>query len=424
MRNSIWVSLGVFAGLLLVGPESAVAQSVAIVGGDVHPVSGPPIPGGTVLIQDGLIRAVGANVSVPSGARIIDATGKVVTPGFLESMTQLGVVELGGEAGPRDVTSEDDRITASFNVLEGINPFATAIPVTRVAGVTRVVVAPAPGGSILAGEGVFMALEGSRVDEMVDVNPVAVFGVLGEGGSARAGGARGAAVQRLREALEDARHYSSSREAYEAGEGREYTLSRSDLEALVPVVEGTVPLVLTVHRASDILGALRLQDAVGFRLVLAGVREGWMVAQEIAAAGVPVLVDGLTNLPAFESLGNRYENAALLSAAGVELVLSSFDTNNARNLRQGAGNAVSYGLSWDDALRAVTLTPAQVWGVHERVGSLEAGKEADVVIWSADPLELTSRAEMVFIRGVEVSSQTRQRELFLRYRDLNRLPPG
>lgn len=424
MRNSTVVSLGFSAAFLVLGATSTLAQSVAIVGGDIHPVSGPPIPGGTVLIQDGVIREVGANVSVPSGTRIVDATGKMVTPGFLESMTQLGVVELGGEAGPRDVTSEDDRITASFNVMEGINPFATAIPVTRVAGVTRVVVAPAPGSSILAGQGVFMALAGSRVDEMVEVNPVAMFGVLGEGGAARAGGARGVAVQRLREALEDARDYASNRQAYEAGEGREYALSRSDLEALVPVVEGALPLVLTVHRASDILGALRLQEAVGFRLVLAGVREGWMVAPEIAAAGVPVLVDGLTNLPVFEALGNRYENAALLRAAGVELVLSSFDTNNARNLRQGAGNAVSYGLAWDDALMAVTLAPARVWGVADRVGSLEAGKEGDVVIWSADPLELTSRAEQVFIRGVEVPSQTRQRELFLRYRDLNRLPPG
>lgn len=414
-----FVAAAVFAG-------GAAGQEgvVAIVGGEVHTVSGPVIAGGTVLIRDGRIEAVGADVEVPAGARVIDAAGRIVTPGLIESMTQLGVVELGAEPGPRDVTSADPRISASFRVVDGLNPYATAIPETRVAGVTRAVVAPVPGPSIWAGRGALVELGSDRADEMIVRDPVAMYVVLGEGGSARAGGARGAALQQLREALEDARDHAANRAAFEAGGRRAYALSRMDLEALGPVVAGELPLVVTVHRRSDILGVLRLAEEEGLHVVLAGAREGWTVADEIAAAGVTVIVDPLTNLPGFESLANAYENAARLRAAGVTVILSSFDTSNARNLRQGAGNAVAFGMDHAEALRAVTLVPAEAWGVAEATGSLEAGKDADVVVWSGDPFELRTRAEHVFIRGREVSPETRQRELFLRYRELDGIPPG
>jgi imidazolonepropionase-like amidohydrolase len=156
------------------------------------------------------------------------------------------------------------------------------------------------------------------------------------------------------------------------------------------------------------------------RLVIVGASEGWMVAEQLAKAKVPVVVKPLTNIPTFDSLGATLENAARLSRAGVTVALASFETHNSRNLRQEAGNAIANGMDRDAALRAVTLTPAQLWGVADRVGSLEAGKDADVVIWSGDPFELTTGAERVFIKGVEMPTDTRQKQLLERYRRVPR----
>lgn len=418
-----WVLLTVAGPLLgpgIPGPAGAfgalAAQTVAIVNGEIHTITGSPIRGGTVVIRDGRIEAVGTDVAIPQGARVIDAAGKVVTPGFLESSTQLGIVELGSEPGPRDVSTTDARITASFSVFDGINPFATAIPVTRIEGITRAVVAPSPSGSIIAGQGVLIDLGGDDVMEMMHLSPAGMFAVLGEAGSARAGGARGAAIHQLREALQDARDYSMNRGAWASGARRDYALSRLDLEALVPVLNGTVPLVVAVHRASDILAALRVKEEFGLRMILSGALEGWMVADRIRDAAVPVIVDPMTNLPGFESLGATLENAARLHAAGVTVVISSFDTSNARNLKQAAGNAVAHGLPHEVALRAVTLTPAEIWGIEGSFGSIEVGKDADIVVWSGDPFELDTQAEHVFIEGIEIPRESRQIDLFHRYR--------
>jgi imidazolonepropionase-like amidohydrolase len=253
--------------------------------------------------------------------------------------------------------------------------------------------------------------------------PVAMYAVLGERGAGYQGGARPLALLRLREAFQDARDYADNRTAFLAGARRAYSLSRLDLEALVPVIRGELPLVLQVHRASDILTALRLKEEFGLTLVLSGVGEGWMVAPEIAAAGVPVMTNAISNIPSMEVLGASFENVARMHEAGVTLILSSFDGHNVRNLKQEAGFAVSYGLPHDEALRAVTLTPARVWGVAHRKGSLEAGKVGDVVVWSGDPFEVLTSVEHVFIHGVEISYETRQKALLDKYRSLESRPP-
>jgi len=225
--------------------------------------------------------------------------------------------------------------------------------------------------------------------------------------------------------LQDAKDYAANRSAFESAQRRAYALSRLDLEALVPVVRGQEPIVIDVNRASDILGALRLAREYNLKLILSGVAEGWMVAREIAAARVPVIMDPMRNLPGFESLGITLENAARLQGAGVNLSFASYDSHNSRNIRQQAGNAVSYGMPYDAALRSLTVEPARLWGIDDHYGTLEAGKAADVVIWSGDPLELTTTAEHVFVDGREVSKETRQEDLFRRYRTLRAdLPPA
>lgn len=421
------------SGLLLLGAdlpagaETVAATTVAIVGGTVYTV-GPAgkIEGGTVLIEDGKIRAVGRDVAVPSGARRIDAAGKVVTPGFMDSQTRLGLVEVSGVEGTNDTrANEDDRFTAAFDVVDGFNPRSILFPITRIEGVTRAVVAPQTGQSLIAGRGAVIHL-GVESGDWLLRSPAAMYAVLGESGANLAGGARGMAILRLREALQDAQDYGNNRSNFERGERREYALSRLDLDALQPVVKGELPLVLTVHRASDIEAALRLARDYKLKLIVAGGREAWMVAGQLAAAKVPVLLDPLANLPeSFEALGSTLESAARLQKAGVTVAFMTGDAHDVRNIKQSAGNAVSYGMPWEAALAALTIVPARIWGIADRYGSLEPGKDADLVVWDGDPLELTSYPEHVFIRGTEMPQDTRQLRLRDRYKELSReVPPA
>lgn len=410
-------SVAFAASALLAAAPLAAQGAVAIEGGTVYPVTGAPIEGGTVVIQDGRITAVGRGVAVPAGARRIDARGKRVTPGLFESQTRTGLTEVGQVQVTNDYSLADqdqDRIMAAFDVTDGLNPRSVVIPVTRIAGVTTAV--SAPSGGLVSGRGVVIDLAGDDVGDMIVKRPVAMYATLGEGVETPGGGARGGATLRLRELLEDTRAYSRRRADFERGESRELAASRLDLEAMIPVLQGRLPLVVEAHRASDIRAALRIADEYGLKLIVQGGTEAWMVAGDLARARVPVIVKVLQNLPAsFERLGARYDNAALLRRAGVAVAITTGETHNARNVRQEAGNAVAYGLPWDEALRAVTLYPAQIWGVADTHGSLAPGKVGNVVVWDGDPLELMTRVEHVFIAGREVPLTSRQTELRDRY---------
>jgi imidazolonepropionase-like amidohydrolase len=413
----------VLAGTLAALP--ALAETVAITGATVHTL-GPQgtIQNGTVVIENGRIRAVGANVQVPAGARTIDARGKVVTPGLFDSLSRLGLVEVNAVEGSQDARVEDDRITAAFNVADALNPHSTLIPVNRVDGLTRAVVAPNTGNSLIAGQGAIIHLGGPG--DYLLRSPVAMFASLGEAGAQLSGGSRAASMLRLREAFQDALDYAANRKSFEQGDRREYALSRLDLEALLPVVRGELPLVVNVNRASDIQAALRMAKEFNLKLILSGVSEAWRVARDIAAAKVPVLLNPMDNLPgSFELLGATLENAARLHKAGVTVAFASGDAHNARNIKQAAGNAVAYGLPWEAALAAMTTVPARIWGLADRYGTLEPGKDADVVIWDGDPLEITTYPDAVFIRGQAIPMENRQTRLRDRYKDLNQpLPPA
>ncbi|HEX4961775.1 MAG TPA: amidohydrolase family protein [Thermoanaerobaculia bacterium] len=415
--------LTLLALALLAGP--VLAETVAITGATIHTL-GPEgtIKNGTLVIENGRVRAVGASVPVPAGARRIDAHGKVVTPGLFDSLTTLGVVEVGAVEGTRDARVQDDRVTAAFSVADALNPRSILFPVNRIEGLTRAVVAPGAGKSLIAGQGAIITLGGPG--DFLVRSPVAMFAVFGEQGSHLAGGSRAAALLRLKEAFQDALDYAANRKAFDAGSRRSYALSRLDLEALLPVVKGQLPLVVAVDRASDIETLLRFAKEWKLKLILSSVAEGWRVADEIAAAKVPVLVNPLDDRPDnFESLGSTLENAARLHKAGVTFAFVTGDAHNARNLKQGAGNAVAYGLPWDAALAAITSVPAKIWGIADHYGTLEPGKDADVVIWDGDPLELSTFADAVFIRGREMPMKSRQTELRDRYKDLGGpVPPA
>jgi imidazolonepropionase-like amidohydrolase len=395
-----------------------LAQTIAITGGTVYTVSGPKIEHATVLIRDGRIAAIGTSVTVPAEATRIDATGKWITPGLIDGAGQMGLVEIGSVPGTREARIQGDTIAAAFNVAEGVNPASQVIPVTRVEGITTTLAAPS--GHLVSGQAVLIDLDGPTIEQMLVKSPVGIVANLSENGKDEGGGSRAAVVQRLRATFRDALEYERRRVDYRRAQIEQLSASEANLEALLPVLHGELPLIAIANRRSDIQNALRLAREFRLRLILAGAQEGWEIGAEIAAAGVPVLVQPLDNIPSYDALGVRYENAALLARAGVKVVLLETDTHNSRNIRQEAGNAVANGLPWDQALRAVTLTPAEVFGVADRYGSLEVGKVANVVVWSGDPFEFSTGVEHVYIRGREIPLTSRQRELFERYR---KLPP-
>lgn len=399
------------------------AQTVAITGGRVYTVAGAPIENGTVLVRDGRVAQVGVNVAIPSDARRIDAAGKWVTPGFINSATQLGLVEIALEQPTRDVAARGrEAIAAAFTVWEGFNPASVLLAPARVEGITTVVVAPT--GGLISGQAAVLDLVDGSLSDMLVRAPVGMVAQIASQNQA-AVGARAEAAVRLKEVLADARVYARRRADFDRGASRDFVAGRLDLEAMIPVVEGRLPLIIVADRASDIEAALRIASENNLRLIIASGTEAWLVADKLAAARVPVLTGAMNNIPrSFSTLGSYQEAAALLRRAGVDVVLignsggGDEETFNVRNLKQEAGNAVAYGMSWDDALRAVTIAPARVLGIADRYGTLEPGKVANVVVWSGDPFEFSTRAEHVLVRGREYTAKNRQQMLEERYKTL------
>lgn len=401
-------------------PPAAQGQSIAITGGTLYPVSGPKIENGTILLRDGKIAAVGADIAIPDGATRVDAAGQWVTPGLIHLRTTLGLKLL--ESGGQVETEEDLRegeIKASFSVAQGLDPASMTIPVARLEGITSAAAVPSVG--LIPGQAALIDLAGTSVDEMLIKAPAAMLADLSQGGKAAGGGSRAGAVLRLERVLRDAREYAERKDDFRRNRIQPLAATAEDLEALQPVLRAELPLFVIANRRSDIESALRIAREFKLRIGIYGGVEAWQVAAPLAAAKVPVILEPLTDLPTFDALGARLDNATLLREAGVSVVAAQSDAAHFRDLRQAAGNEVRNGMSWDDALRTVTLAPAEAALVSDRYGSLEIGKVANVVVWSGDPLELSSRVERLFIRGQQVPLVSRQTELLRRYR---RLPPA
>lgn len=403
--------------------DTAQAQVIAIQGGTVHPVAGPVIENATVLIEHGRITAIGTDITIPADARIIDASGRIVTPGLFDASTSIGLVEVGAVQGTVDTGMSGDFVSAAFDVIDGINPNSVLIPVTRVSGVTTVLTGPR--GGLLAGQAAVIDLAGESLEAMLVAPRVAMIGQYGQNTVSETGGSRGAASLHLREVLDDARFWAENKSAFNRGAARSMSHSRLDLQALQPVLAGTMPLVVDVHRASDIEAIMRITQEYGIKLVVRGGTEAWMVADRLAAADIPVILKPLTNLPrGFDRLAARFDNAAILHEAGVRIAISTMDAHNVRWLMLEAGNAVRFGLPWHAALASVTLEPARILGLDDQYGSLEPGKIGNLVVWSGDPFELSTTAEVVVIRGEVIPNESRQKDLLDRYRVLESTPPA
>ncbi len=404
------ILLATFAGLTT---TTATAQTIAITGGTVYPVSGPRIERGTVLIRDGRIVAVGANLAVPDGATRVDATGKWVTPGLIHAGSDagLGVASLFGESE----AGVQGEVNPAFSPAEGYDAGAITIPLTRTGGVTTGL--SGPRGSYLPGRAMAVDYTGTRLEDALITSTVAVLLNLNDGSKGAGGGSRAGTMARTRQLFREALEYQRRKAEFQKGAMQDLSAPAAQLEALLPVLSGAMPMVITANRRMDIENALRLTAEFKLKLILNGAVEGWMVAEAIAAAGVPVIMAPNTDIPSFDGLGARLDNGTLLRQAGVRVIIAQGDPGGERNLRFGAGNAVRNGMSWDDALQAITLAPAQAFGLSD-YGSLDPGKVANVVIWSGDPLDFVGAAERVYIRGQEVSLRTRETDLLERYRSL------
>ena len=402
----------------------ALAQTIAFTGGTVATGDGSAPAPGTVVIRDGRVVAAGSGVQPPAGAQMVDARGKWVAAGMVAGFSRLGLVEVDAVDATNDAVARSSPFNASLDVTDAINPRVPAIAINRARGVTRAIVAPEAAGNMFAGQG-------AVIDTGSDANAITrprafQFVELGETGARIAGGSRPASFAGFRTALVEARDFGRNRAAYD-GRTRDALLLRADAEALLRVIDGTVPLAVHVEGGPDILRVLGLaREFPKLRLVLVGATEGWTVAREIAAARVPVIASALIDLPTqFESVAATQSNAGRMRAAGVEVSIGTINDDDTRmtiRTPQYAGNLVALtkipratGLDWPAAFAAVTSGPARAMGMGAEIGSLTPGRRADVVLWSGDPLELTSGVERVWIDGVEQSTQTRQTRLRDRY---------
>ena len=418
-----------FVSFLSVLDKVAQPDVTALTNARLVTVTQGVIENGTIVIEGERIVAMGTDVTVPEGANIIDCTGLTIYPGMIDSGTQLGLVEVGSLEETRDNT-ELGTLSPQMKALTAVNPNGVAIPVTRVNGVTTALTEPS--GGMLPGQAALINLHGYTPSQMY-------AGFEGVSMQFPSTGRRGRFDQRTDEQVQEATEkaltmlndtwdsaelHSRIDSAYQArpepGRMPAYVPS---MEALRPVVRGEQSLVIRVNAAKDILAAIEWVAQRDLKnVIFTGLSEGWRVADKIAEAGIPCLVGPVLSVPtrASDRFDKAYRNAALMHAAGVKIAIRSGDTANARNLPYNAGFAVAYGLPYEEALRAVTINPAEIFGVNDRLGSLETGKEATLFVSDGDPFETSTTIHHVFIGGHQVPMESRHTRLYEEF--LNREP--
>ena len=402
----------------LTAPVALAADALLIRNATVHTgaAGAAPQAGTDVLVQGGKITALGKGLVAPADARIVDAAGRPVTPGIFGGLTRIGLEEIGLDSGNGDHSQRLGQMRPEFDVSQAWNPDAPSVVVHRMNGITFTVLTPgsASGGSIVAGQGAPASLAGREA-----LAPRAMFIDLGGDANDLSGGSRAAQFMLLRQAVVEARAPNL------VMVHDERLLSPSGRQVLLEFLKGGGQIVFDVDRAVDIRRAVEFAQQEKMRIVIRGGAEAWRVAPQLAAAGIPVLVDPLDNLPSsFDAVGATIYNAARLHAAGVTVGISmrSADIDDAGKTRQAAGNAVAQGLPWAAGVAAITRVPAEIFGVADRFGTLAPGRPADLVLWSGDPLEVSSVADLVVADGQVQSGVSRH--TLLRDRYLERVRRG
>lgn len=382
------------------------ADTILIRGATVHTMTKDGTMENTdVLISSGEIRRIGKDLPVPQDdVYVFNAEGKPLTPGFFAGVSSIGLTEVSAVQESSDSSLALKEMRPEFDVVPAYNPNSSLVPVTRIEGFSFTLLGAGSSGSLFGGQGRVVALDGGY--ESFAGSPV-LFINVGRDASSLSGGSRAAQWMLLNQAMAEADSPPTSNETT--------LLTRAGRGTLSSYANGG-KVVINVDRASDILETLRFAKRFGLDLVISGGAEAWMVARQLASAKVPVLLDPLLNLPGdFDKLGARLDNAAILEAAGVTVMMAGNGSHNARKQRQMAGNAVSHGLPHEAGLAALTSNPARVFGVSDQQGSIRKNHKANVVLWSGDPLEVTSAAEIVIINGRLIPMESRQTRLRDRY---------
>lgn len=433
--NSRALALALTASLAIPAwTQTAAPTSYAIKGGKVFTLAGPAIENGTVLIRDGKIAAVGAGIAIPQDAQVIDATGLEVYPGMFDPVTQIGLNEVSAVSATVDVSELGD-YNPELVAATAVNPASAHIAVTRANGITEVIAAPGTtgfdlqSGGLIAGQASAFNLAGWTMDEMQINRSVAMvinwpsiqtrtfdfatFSIK-EKPYADVKKEYDKSVNTLGDWMDRARHYAQAKEKGSP------TLYERDLklEALVPVVEGKLPVLVVADEARDIRNAVDFCTKQNLRMILGSGAEAWKVKELLKEKKIPVVLAPTNRLPEQEDTpyDKPYTEPSELLAAGIPIAFSSFGTAFSRRLPQYAGTAVAYGLPHDEALKAVMLNAAQMFGLADQLGTLETGKIANVIVTSGDPLELQTQVRYLFIKGQLTSTDNKHRELYEQYR--------
>jgi imidazolonepropionase-like amidohydrolase len=415
--------------LTLVSLRAAGPDTILLRGATVHPVSGPDISDGSVLVRDGKIAEVGARIAVPKGARVIELKGLHIYPGMIDSATEIGLSEIGAVREMSDI-SDLGLFKPQLRAATAVNPASEHIPVTRANGITSVITSP--GGGIIAGQSVLMHLNGWTIEDMAVRAPAAMrlefpriqtpnrFGGAPEapGRASAYTDAKKRYEQQLRELndfMESARRYRQAKAA--AGPDFETDLK---LEAMLPVLDGKLPMLIRAEKEKTIKEAIAFADKQKVRMILERGAEAWKVAAELKAHNIPVVLPPTLRLPEEEDDGydKPFSIPGELSKAGVKFAFATFgpgSEDNPRNLPFQAAAAVGFGLPYEEALKAVTLYAAQIWGVGDELGSIEKGKWADLIVTDGDPLETRTQIKQMFIKGAPVDLDNKHHRLYEKY---------
>ena len=422
-------------GLAISGWTQSAPPVYAIRGGKVYTLAGPPLENATVVIREGKIAAVGQQVEVPAGAQIIDAEGLEVYPGFFNPVTQIGLTEISQVNATNDV-AEVGAYNPELVAATAVNPASAHIPVTRASGITHVVDTPGIGGldfsggaSVISGQASAINLSGWTIDEMLVRRTVAMVVnwpalqtrsfdlstfTVRQRPFTEVKQEYDKKVNELTDWLERARHYAQAKE-----KGSPAKFERDlKLEALVPAVKGQLPVLVVADRAREIRNAIEFCDAQKLKMILAGGAEAYKVKDLLKAKSIPVILRTTQRLPSNEDdpYDQPFTQPAELVAAGIKIAFASFDTSFARRLPYAAGNAAAYGLAHDEALKSVTLNPAQIFGLADQFGTIEPGKTANLIVTTGDPLELQTDVRYLFIKGQLTSTDNKHRQLYEEYR--------
>lgn len=412
----IFAPISVFAQSM--GKEKARSGKFALTNAKIYTVTNGVIENGTIIINNGIIEEVGADISIPNDAEVINYDNREIYPGMIDSGTKLGLQEIGSIAEAKDFQESGD-IKPHMQALTAVNPNSTAIPVTRVSGVTTALTMPS--GGVLPGTAATINLFGYTPDQMYAGSKGVVMNFPTAQARWRqteeqAKKARDEALKKANDAWDKAELFADIQNSDDA---RYYP----EMEALAKVVTGEQLLYLEVNAADDILSAIDWIKKRGYQnVVLTGVAEGWRVAEQIANANLPVITGPMLALPTRQSdqYDIAYANPGIMHKAGVKVAIRTNDTENSRNLPYNAGFAAAYGMGREAALEAVTINAAQIMGISDKLGSIEKGKIANLFVSTGDPFETSSQIENVFIDGYLIPMKSIQTDLYDEF--LNRVP--